>query len=163
MPSKQNLNYFIKVSLKFTPTNQFAKYLAKLLSPLSQSDYTVNSTKHFIEQIKFDKIPQRYQMMSFDVKPLFTSMPLNKTIEITLERIYDQKEIKTDIPKAIKKKMLLLCTKDVHFLLEDEIYQQTDEVAIGSPFGPILTGIFMAELETTTVSLVICYVNGKDI
>ena len=45
-------------------------------------------------------------MMSFDLKPLFTSMPLNKTIEITLERIYDQKEIKTDIPKAIKKKML---------------------------------------------------------
>ena len=102
-------------------------------------------------------------MMSFDMKPLFTSMPLNKTIEITLDWIYDQKEIKTDIPKAIKKKMLLLCTKDVHFLLEDEIYQQTDEVAIGSPFGPILTGIFMAELETTTVSLVICYVNGKDI
>ena len=46
-----------------TPTYQLAKYLAKLLSPLSQSDYTVNSTKHFIEQIKYDKIPEGYQMM----------------------------------------------------------------------------------------------------
>ena len=39
-----------------TPTYQLAKYLEKLLSPLSQSDYTINSTKHFIEQIKYDKI-----------------------------------------------------------------------------------------------------------
>ena len=44
------------VSNMKTPT-QLVKYLAKLLSPLSQSDCTVNSTKHFIEQIKYDKIP----------------------------------------------------------------------------------------------------------
>ena len=47
--------------------------------------------------------------------------------------------------------MLLLCTKDVHFLFADEIYQQTNGVAMGSPLGPILAGIFMVELETTTV------------
>ena len=49
------------------------------------------------------------------------------------------------------KEMLLLCAKDVHFLFEDEIYQETDGVAVGSPFGPILPGIFVVELETTIV------------
>ena len=49
------------------------------------------------------------------------------------------------------KEMLLLCAKDVHFLFEDEIYQETDGVAMGSPFGPILLGIFVVELETTIV------------
>ena len=103
-----------------TPTYQLVKYLAKLLSPLSQSDHTVKSTKHFIEQIKYDKIPEgTYQKLPFDVKSLFTSIPLNETIEITLERIYDRKEINTDIPKTIMKEMLLLCTKNVHFLFED--------------------------------------------
>ena len=105
------------VSNNNTPTYQLAKYLAKLLSLLSQSDYTINSKKHFIEQIKYDKIPEGYQMMSFDVKPLFTSIPLTKTIEFTLERIYDWKEINTNIPKTIMKEMLLLCTKDVHFFI----------------------------------------------
>ena len=57
--------------------------------------------------------------MSFDVKSLFASITLNKTIEITLERIYGQKEINTDIPKTIMKEMQLLCTKNVHFLFED--------------------------------------------
>ena len=52
---------------------------------------------------------------------MFTSIPLNKTIEITLEWIYDPKEIKTDIPKTIMKEILLLYTKDVHFLFDDEI------------------------------------------
>ena len=47
------------------------------------------------------------------------------------------------------KEMLSLCIKDVHFLFEDEIYQQTDVVAMGSPLGPVVGGIFMVELETT--------------
>ena len=85
-------------------------------------------------------------MMSFDVKSLFTSILLNKTIKINLERIYDRKEINTDIPKTIMKEMLLLCTKDVHFLLDDEIYQQADGLAMGSPLGSIPAGIFMVEL-----------------
>ena len=49
------------------------------------------------------------------------------------------------------KEILLLCAKDVHILFEDEIYQETDGVAMGSPFGPILPGIFVVELETTIV------------
>ena len=60
-------------------------------------------------------------MMPFDVKALFTRMLLNKTIEIILERLYDWKEINTDIPKTIVKDMLILCTEDVHFLFEDDI------------------------------------------
>ena len=49
------------------------------------------------------------------------------------------------------KEILLLCAKDVHFFFVDEIYQETDGVAMGSPFGPILPGIFVVELETTIV------------
>ena len=80
-----------------------------------------------------------------------TSIPLNKTIKTALERIYDRKEINTDIPKTIMKEMLLQCSKDIHFLHEEEIYQQTDGEAMGSPLGPILAGNFMVELETTIV------------
>ena len=61
--------------------------------------------------------------MSFDVTSLLASILLSKTIEITLERIYDRTEINAYIPKTIIKEILLLCTKDVHFLYVDEIYQ----------------------------------------
>ena len=66
-------------------TYELEKYLAKLLSPLSCYQYTVNSTKHFTKSIKHEKIPTGYQMISFHVTLLFTSIPLDKTIETILQ------------------------------------------------------------------------------
>ena len=43
-----------------TPIYELAKYLAKLLSPLSRSQYTVNSTNHFIKSIKHEETPTSY-------------------------------------------------------------------------------------------------------
>ena len=42
-----------------TSTSELTEYMAKLLSPLSRSQYTVNSTKHFIKLIKHEKIPTK--------------------------------------------------------------------------------------------------------
>ena len=78
-------------------------------------------------------------------------MPLEKTIEIILRRIYTDKEINTNIPKREMKELLYLCTKNVHFSYNNEIYIQIDGVAMGSPLGPVLANIFMVELETNIV------------
>ena len=61
------------------------------------------------------QVPDGYKMASFDVKSLFTNVPLEKTIEITLKRIYECKKIKTSISKKEMKQLLMLCTKNVHF------------------------------------------------
>ena len=45
--------------------------------------------------------------------------------------------------------LLLVCIKNVHFSYNQHIYTQADSVAICSPLGPILAGIFMVELERT--------------
>ena len=49
------------------------------------------------------------------------------------------------------KQLLMLCTKNVHFTYDNKLYQQNDGVAIGSPLGPVLSGIFMIELENRLV------------
>ena len=103
--------------------------------------------KHFMEKIKQETIPDEYEMVSFDVKSLLTNVPLEKTIHITLERIYDRKEINTQITHPEMKELLTLCTKNVHFTFDNQVYQQNDGVAMGSPLGPVLAGIFMVELE----------------
>ena len=38
-------------------------------------------------------------MVSFDVVSLFTNVPLQETISIILEIIYDKNEINTNVPK----------------------------------------------------------------
>ena len=53
---------------------------------------------------------------------LFTNVPLEKTIEIILKRIYVNKEITTEIPKQEMKELLILCTKNAHFTFNNETY-----------------------------------------
>ena len=59
-------------------TYNLARHLTKLLSPLSKSKYTIDSTKHFMEKIKQETVPGGYKMVSFDVKLLLTNVPLEK-------------------------------------------------------------------------------------
>ena len=134
-----------------TASYHLAKYLAKVLSPLAYSEYTIRSTIDLMNKVKNERIPQGFSMVSFDVKSLFTSVPLEKTIDIALERIYLRKEIATILTKNEMKNLLILCTKNVHFTFNNDIYIQNDGVAMRSPIGPILAGIFMVELKNTLV------------
>ena len=63
-----------------TATYNLSKYLAKMLAQLRKSQYSFKSTKDFMNKIKIEKIPTVYQMVAFDVKSLFTNVPLDRTI-----------------------------------------------------------------------------------
>ena len=134
-----------------TATYHTAKYLSKLLLPLTKSEYTLESTKHFVEIMKNKKVPEGFKLVFFYVKSLFTNIPLETTINIILKRIYTNKEIKTTIPKEEVRTLLLLCIKSVQFTFNDVFYSQTDGVAMGSPLGPVLANIFMVELERSNI------------
>ena len=41
--------------------------------------------------------------------------------------------------------------QNVHFTFDNQFYQQNDGVAMGSPVGPVLAGIFMVELKNRLV------------
>ena len=101
------------VSNIVTASYHLAKYLAKVLSPFAYSEYTIWSTIDLMKKVKNKRIPQGFSMVSFDVKSLFTSVPLEKTIDIALERIYLRKEIVTILTKNEMKNLLILCTKNV--------------------------------------------------
>ena len=82
---------------------------------------------------------------------LLTNVPSEDTINIILKRIYEKREIVTDIPKCQMRKLLYICTKNVHFTFSNKIYIQNDGVAMGLPLGPVLANVFMGELETALI------------
>ena len=104
-----------------------------------------------MEKIKQETIPDGYEMVPFDVKSLFTNVLLESAIDITLEIIFDGREISTQITRPKMKELLTLCTKNVHFTFDNQVYHQNDLVAMGSPLGTVLAGIFMVELETRII------------
>ena len=130
-----------------TSTYNLAKVLSRSLSQLRQSDHNVRSTKNFIQNIKQESITTGYKMVSFDVKSFITNVPLDRTINIILKRIYDDNELRISISRNEVKELLLLCTEKVHFTFNCKIYMQIDGVAMQSPLRPVLADIFKIELE----------------
>ena len=66
----------------------------------------MKNTKAFIQEYMLP--PDIYKLISFDVKPLFSNVPLDYTIDIILKRIYDQKELETKVLQKEMKDFLLL-------------------------------------------------------
>ena len=47
--------------------------------------------------------------------------------------------------------LILLCTKEAHFTFSGQTFTKIDSVAMGSQLPPILSGIFMVELESNLI------------
>ena len=133
-----------------TPYYGIGKFLSNFLRPLTINDHIVSDTFQAVERIR--NIPPEifssgYKYVSFDVESLFTSVPLKKTIEIILKKIYTEKVISTTIKKRTLKKLLLDCCTKNAFSFNNKLYEQTDGVSMGSSLGPVMANIIMAELE----------------
>ena len=67
--------------------NKIAKFLVPLLAPLTSNDYTVKGSFPFAEEVSsFDCA---HYMTSFDIETLFTNIPLEKTINICDDKLFE--------------------------------------------------------------------------
>ena len=130
------------------------KYLTNLLQPLTVNDYTLKDsfdTASKIRDIPKELFHEGYVFASFDVTSLFTNVPLQRTINVIIDRIYNKAEIETTLKKSTLKKLIKdTCTKTV-FSCNNQLYEQIDGVSMGSSMGPLLANIIMTELENTVI------------
>ena len=114
-------------------TNCFKHRYRKLPTSETLGSIFINFNSIYIHS---EKVPQDCNMVSLDVKSLFISFPLDYTIDMIIRRIFGVLNIMTIFTKFEIKKLITLCTKNVHFSFNIEIYIQLDGVAIGLPLGP---------------------------
>ena len=96
-----------------------------------------------MEKIKLETVHDGYKMGFFLCQFIAYERVLEKAIDITIERIYDRKEIDSQITRPEMEKLLTLFAKIVHFTFDNQVYQQKDGVTMESPLGQVLTGIFI--------------------
>lgn len=122
------------------------------------NEFTVKDSFEAVDRIKSipsDLFDQGYRYVSFDVTSLFTNVPLEKTINIVLDRIYDQNLVQTKLKKRTLKKLLLEACKKTAFTFNNVLYEQSDGVSMGSSLGPTLANVIMTELEKALVNRMI--------
>ena len=77
-------------------------------------------------------------------------MPLQKTINIILKKVYVEKE-NTTIKKSTMRKLIKDTCKKTAFVFHNEINKQIDGSSMGAPLPPVLANIIMTELESTII------------
>ena len=130
------------------------KYFSNLLNPLTLNEYSLKDSfeaTQRIHSIPTELFAQGYQYVSFDVVSLFTNVPLKKTIEIILKRVYNDQLVQTKLKKRTLKKLLLDACQKTAFSFNGKIYKQTDSVSMGSSLGPVLANIIMTQMESEIV------------
>ena len=85
-------------------------------------------------------------MGSLDVDYLFINIPLEETIDICINALFENSE-KVGLSKIEFKKLLSLATKESYSIFNGKLYKQVGGVAIGSPLGRTLANAFPVHFE----------------
>ena len=132
------------LSMINSPQHKLAKFLITLLQPVLDKfgKYNIKDSFNFVEMVQ--RLPSNsVHMCSFDIKSLFTNVPLNEVIDICINQLYQTELAPPVIPKDVCYEMLRMATVDVEFSFNGQMYRQIDGIAMGSPLGPILANIFV--------------------
>ena len=125
------------VSFCGSPTYQLSRYLTTILQPLTdKSRRKLQSTENFIDAIKTVQIPDDYKLVSFDVKSLFTSIPLQLALQCT-ETAIQQYTVKLPLPTEDIMDLLNLCLTSTYFQYNGKHYKQLHGTAMGSPVSVV--------------------------
>ena len=88
-------------------------------------------------------------MGSLDIGSLFTNIPLDETIDICINQLFENNDTIDVFKKSEPKQLLGLATKEPYFIFNSLLYIQIVGVAIGSPLGPSLANTFLSYYEKT--------------
>ena len=138
------------VSSRDSITYGVAKELAGIIHPLvGQSPHHLKNTQHFLQQIQQVKLWEGEVITSYDVKALFTSVPVDPSINIVQQKLSQDPTLPQRTQMSIQQIVTLLefCLKNTDFLFLGKYYEQVHGAAMGSRISPLTANLFMEEFE----------------
>ena len=93
-------------------------------------------------------------MVTFDVKSLFTQIPLEDALVIIKERLESDDSLEDRTTFSVQKICHLteMCLKSTYFQYENLIANRRMELRMGSPLSPVVANIFMEDFESTAIT-----------
>ena len=128
-----------------TATYNLAKFFVPILKDFTVNEYTIRDSFSFCKEIK-DQDSTLF-MASVDIQSFFTNIPLDETINIRVDRAFQNKKKVKGFLKQHFKQLLTLVVKSSCFVFNDTYYQQIDGVAMGSPLRPTFANLFLVYYE----------------
>ena len=129
----------------WTPTYKVAKFLVTVLEDLTSNKYSVKDSFDFAKET----LQQNSDcfMASLDITSLYTNIPLDETINICLNKLFDKQQCLSNLDRVNFEKLLWLTMKESFFIFDKTFCKQSDGVAMGSPLGLTLANSFLCYHE----------------
>ena len=89
--------------------------------------------------------------VSFNAQSLFTNVPVKKTTNISLDRVYKKKLINTNLKIRTMKKLLLDPCAENAVSFDNVLYKQWDGASMWSCLAPVLANIILTEIKNVIV------------
>ena len=124
-----------------TPSYKLAKFLVPFLQPITTNLFTVKNSFEFAEEVVQQN--QEFYMASLDVESLFTNIPLEETVDICCDSLFEKENKIKNFNRQNFENLLRTALQNNYFNFNGKIYNQIDGVAMGSPLGPSLANAFL--------------------
>ena len=151
-PKIHKNNYLLRpiISSIGSYNHELSKYLAELIRNNRTSlSFSYNRDLfEFVRKICGINNSKNQIVINLDVDSLYTNVPVHEAIDITPDMLF-KRSSPPPIPlnRSQLKELLELAVCNAPFRFLHKNYVQCDGVAMGSPLGHILAGIFMSNLE----------------
>ena len=92
--------------------------------------------------------------MSYDVKALFTSVPIQPALTIIKKLLEEDNELQQRTSVTVKHITCLLefFLRSTYFTFQDKNYEQVEGAAMGSPISPIVANLYMEDFEVRAIN-----------
>ena len=132
-------------------TYQTSKELSRILKPLvGKSPDHIHNNQDFLEHLKGIQLDPDEVMMSYDVKALFTLVPIKPALDVIEKLLKEDPGLQSRTLMSTQHIMDLLefCLRSTYFTFRGKFYEQVEGAAMGSPISPIVANLFMENFET---------------
>jgi hypothetical protein len=133
-----------------SPCQNLARYLVPILNPLIGKSLTcLKRYEQFVKLINGQHISERHVLMSLDVVSLFTTTPVDESLLVVHKRSEEDVKLQHRTHHTVDTIMELLtvCLCNTYFYWNGDFYRQKRGMAMGSSLSPVVSGIFLEELE----------------
>ena len=132
-----------------------SKEMARMLKPLvGKSPYQVQNTRDFIQQVQDIKLQKDQCIITYDVKALFTSLPIQPAIDIIRKLLEEDGELQQRTSMSVNHIISLLefCSKGTYFTFQGRFYEQQEGAAMGLPISSIVANLYMEDFEKKAIN-----------
>ena len=94
-----------------------------------------------------EEFDPNFIMASFDVKLLFSKIPLTENIRLCVKNIYGDQTYIDSLSKSSFRRIFKTTMFESFFVFDQKYYKQCDGFTKGTPLGRTLTNAFMCHFE----------------